>query len=181
MTTDAFDIDAPAAPKTTEPPWTIFWDMHSGGGTKVDPFEKIYIQAPEAEAKVIFYKRFGRNPERVTCTCCGEDYSISEYPTLQEASGYHRNLRYVTRKPTKGQTRSTPRDHRYLEPGEAMPEGFDMELSRFVADKKRPEGLTLREHIQQPDVKIIPASEILPAERVGSVPREGYVWAGDDE
>ena len=36
-------------------PWTRFMDMHSGGGTKEKPFEYIYIQAPEKEAKVIFY------------------------------------------------------------------------------------------------------------------------------
>lgn len=70
--------------------WTLFWDMHSGGGTKEEPYDKIYIEAPAAEARVIFYNRFGHNPERVSCTCCGEDYSIYEEPTLEEASDYHR-------------------------------------------------------------------------------------------
>ena len=74
-----------------ETKWTLFWDMHSGGGTKEEPYEKIYIEAPEEEAKVIFYNRFGHNPERVSCTCCGEDYSIIESETLEQASGYHRN------------------------------------------------------------------------------------------
>jgi hypothetical protein len=64
--------------------------MHSGGGSK-EPQEKIYIQAPEAEACVIFYNRFGHSPHRVTCTCCGKDYSVEESPTLEAASEYHRN------------------------------------------------------------------------------------------
>lgn len=70
--------------------WTKFWDMNSGGGLKESPYGLIYIEAPEQEAKSVFHARFGHNPERVTCTCCGEDYSISEYETLDEATKYHR-------------------------------------------------------------------------------------------
>ena len=51
-----------------ESKWTLFWDMASGGDTKEEPYENIYIEAPEEEAKVIFYNRFGHNPERVSCT-----------------------------------------------------------------------------------------------------------------
>ena len=71
--------------------WTRFMDMHSGGGQKHD-FATIYIEAPKAEAKAVFYARFGTSPDRVTCTCCGEDYSTTESPTLAEASAYDRNL-----------------------------------------------------------------------------------------
>lgn len=70
--------------------WTRFMDMHSGGGTKEEPYEYIYIEAPVSEAKVIFYNRFGHNPERVTCTCCGEDYSIDAEETLEKATEYER-------------------------------------------------------------------------------------------
>lgn len=52
-------------------------DMHSGGGQKLD-FSILYIEAPEDEAIGVFYNRFGRNPHRVTCTCCGPDYSVRE-------------------------------------------------------------------------------------------------------
>lgn len=69
--------------------WTEFWDMSSGGGQK-EEFHYCYIEAPEEEAKVIFYNRFGHSPERVSCTCCGEDYSISQSETLEEATKYHR-------------------------------------------------------------------------------------------
>ena len=57
--------------------WTKFGDMCSGGKDK-EEWQVIYIQAPKKEAKVIFYNRFGHNPENVTCTCCGADYSIRE-------------------------------------------------------------------------------------------------------
>jgi len=75
-------------------PFTLFWDMHSGGYTKEPPFDKIFIEAPEDEAEVIFYNRFGHNPHRVTCTCCGPDYSISEEPTLELATAYHRGCKW---------------------------------------------------------------------------------------
>lgn len=110
--------------------FTSFWDMHSGGGSK-EKFDKIYIEAPEDEAKIIFYNRFGHNPERVSCTCCGEDYSVSEYKTLEEASQYHRKKR----------------------------------------DEKP---MSVAEYILQPTVLVIFDKDILPDERVGEVPAEGY-------
>lgn len=63
--------------------WTRFYDMCSGGGIKESPYEYIYIEAPEEQAKIIFYNKFGHNPERVSCTCCGSDYSISKYSSLE--------------------------------------------------------------------------------------------------
>ena len=101
--------------------WTAFMDMHSGGGTKEGSFERIYIEAPEEEAHVIFYNRFGHSPSRVSCTCCGEDYSTTMYDTLEEA---------------------------------------------MASAGARP---TL----------VIPASDIRAAERVGTVPEQGYVWHDD--
>lgn len=73
--------------------FTRFMDMHSGGGLKEDPLQYIYIEAEEAEAVVIFYNRFGHNPNRVTCTCCGEDYSIDSAETLELASAYDRQCK----------------------------------------------------------------------------------------
>ena len=94
--------------------WTEFMDMHSGGGQKLD-WAYIYIEAPLEEAKVIFYNRFGRNPDRVTCTCCGADYWVHEEDDIRE-----------------------PRE----------------------ADN------------------VIHAADIKPEERAGSLPDEGYIWAG---
>jgi hypothetical protein len=74
--------------------WTQFHDMNSGGGHKED-WGQIFIEAPEEKAKAIFYLRFGHNPDRVSCTCCGSDYSIDEHDSLQQATGYYRNCQYV--------------------------------------------------------------------------------------
>jgi hypothetical protein len=74
--------------------WTTFLDMHSGGDQK-EKWGHIFIEAPEDEAQVIFYNRFGHNPNRVTCTCCGNDYSVDEHPTLEEATEFHRKGRTV--------------------------------------------------------------------------------------
>lgn len=73
--------------------WTHFMDMCSGGDLKESPYEHIYIEAPWTEARVIFYNRFGHSPDRVTCTCCGEDYSLAEKSTLEEVSSYWRKKR----------------------------------------------------------------------------------------
>ena len=70
--------------------WTHFWDMHSGGGLK-EKQQHIFIEASEAKAKVIFYNRFGHNPERVTCTCCGPDYAIDEGRSLEKLTLFHRS------------------------------------------------------------------------------------------
>jgi hypothetical protein len=110
--------------------FVLFWDMHSGGGCKESPYEKIYIEAEsEDEAKTIFYNRFGHSPDRVTCTCCGEDYSVDGHDTLEEAADYHRNNRY-----------------------------------------------SMEEYLAREDVLLIRAEDILPDERVGKVPRQGYCW-----
>lgn len=74
--------------------WTLFWDMHSGGSTKEPPYEKIYIEAPITEANVIFYHRFGRVSEEVDCPCCGDNYSVSESDSLEQATDYHRDCEY---------------------------------------------------------------------------------------
>ena len=63
--------------------------MHSGGGQKLDA-ELIIIEAPEEEAIRISQERFNRHPSHVTCTCCGDDFSISEWATLEEATAYER-------------------------------------------------------------------------------------------
>lgn len=152
--------------------WTQFWDMHSGGGSK-EKWARIYIEAPEEEAVLIFYNRFGHNPKRVSCTCCGDDYSISSHAELAQLTGYHRNLRCVETKrdpKTKLYLNDDP-NVRYLEPGENPPKGYG--ISSFL-----PHGtpLSLDEYCKNPDVLVIPASEITEKERQGEVPQQGYVW-----
>jgi len=67
--------------------WTYFRDSHTGGRIKLSvldsmgkshEIEDIYIEAPKAEASVVFFNRFGINPEQISCTCCGDDYMIDD-------------------------------------------------------------------------------------------------------
>lgn len=157
--------------------WTQFWDMHSGGGQKQE-WSKIYIEAPEEEAKSIFYARFGDNPERVSCTCCGEDYSITEGESLELLTGFHRNLRHVSPlhrddwfNVSLEERVEANRASRYLEPGEEVPDGwfFDKVYQRGVEQ-------TLEEYLVSGDVKVIRAEEIEDHERHTDVPEQGYVW-----
>jgi len=73
--------------------WTKFWDMHSGGGTKLN-WEIIYIEAPEKEAIEIFMDKFGRDPFNVTCDCCGDDYSVSSEETIEAVTAYDRKCEW---------------------------------------------------------------------------------------
>lgn len=131
-------------------PVTTFWDMHSGGGLK-EKWHMIFIEAPQAEAEVIFYNRFGHNPNRVTCTCCGNDYSISEDEDLLQATGYHRGCAY------------------------------DKESQKYVEAENTSDGwhheyVPLNEYLAREDVLLIRRDEIKPEEREGEVPEQGYVW-----
>lgn len=120
--------------------WTTFWDMHSGGSQK-EKWPLIFIEAPKNEAKIIFYSRFGHNPERVTCTCCGDDYSISEENSLEQATGYHR-----------------------------IWSGYIEEANEYG------EYQTLKEFIKGKKAKVIYAKDIKKNEKVGVVPKQGYIW-----
>lgn len=131
--------------------WTRFMDMHSGGSTKEEPYQYIFIEAPEEEAKIIFFNRFGHNPERVTCTCCGDDYSISDAPTLEEATGFDRGCHY------------DKKEERYVERSSE---------DRFSLNKYQ----ALDEYLKRDDILIVRQSEIKPEQRKGEVPRQGYVW-----
>lgn len=153
--------------------WTRFMDMHSGGGTKVyalsdgtfaegsnyrapeggQPKEHIYIEAPADEARVIFFNRFGHNPERVTCTCCGDDYSISEEPTLEQASGYDRGCAF----------------------DEASGLYVEEQATKYAFGRTY---MTVADYMQKSGVLVITADEIKPEERVGTVPAQGFVWVG---
>lgn len=122
--------------------WTHFWDMHSGGGQKLD-WGHIFIEAPEGEARRIFGARFGRDPDNETCDCCGGDYSISESPTLEEATAYHRGCGY------------SDSEKRYVE--QKVGDG----LFGGGYGKYRP----LSEYIKSDECLVIPAADIKSSER----------------
>jgi hypothetical protein len=125
--------------------------MHSGGGQKEKEWAQIYIEAPKSEAVVIFYNRFGHNPKRVSCTCCGSDYSIHESKTLKQVSAFQRGCK--TKKDRSG----------YLE----KPDTRDN-----ICGKYR----TIEQYSKEPDVLIIYAKDIKPSDRKGEVPEQGFVW-----
>lgn len=131
--------------------WTQFMDMHSGGGLK-EKWLHIYIEAAEKEAIVIFYNRFGHNPDRITCTCCGNDYSIHEGETFAEITAFERGCDYDDS--TKG----------YIE---------GPSTKAYAFHKYR----TVEEYSKDESILVITASNIKDSERTGEPPIQGYVWA----
>ena len=132
--------------------WVLFWDMHSGGGSKED-WQHIYIEAnSKEEAKIIFYNRFGHNPDRVSCTCCGQDYSISSAETLEEASAYHRGCHWDDKK------------KKYIEEKTKEKYSFNQDY------------IPLNKYIKDDAGHFIFAKDIKEEEREGDVPEQGFVW-----
>jgi len=134
-------------------PWTHFFDMHSGGGQK-EEWEHIYIQAPEDEAVIIFQNLFGHNPWRVSCSCCGSDYILTESNDLAQLTAYYRECRF---------SRLT---------GEYIEEPNVYEYSPAVKVNYR----TLGQYLNDPDAVFIPHEDIYPEDREGELRRQGYVW-----
>jgi len=154
--------------------WTLFWDMHSGGGLKEKPYDKIYIEASEDEAKIIFYNRFGHNPERVTCTCCGEDYSIDSGESLEGVSGYHRGCDYVYRDPDGNECSRLDG----FTMGVGTTAGYSAGHEERPSSGHRGEGFCgVEEYVKRDSVLIVRADDIEDDEREGDVPDEGYYWA----
>ena len=141
--------------------------MHSGGGTK-EKWERIYIEAPEQEACIIFYNRFGHSPHRVSCTCCGDDYSINS-GQLSQITGYERNCHFVT---TGYVEEPAHIDHRRL-----LKKGNMEEYALRVKEDGRSAYIPLPDFIKNSkDALFIFADDIKPEERIGDVPQQGYVW-----
>jgi hypothetical protein len=137
--------------------WTQFWDMHSGGGTKEPPYDQIYIEAAREEAESIFYAKFGHSPSRVSCTCCGQDYSIDEHETIEDATAYHRGCRW------------DDETNKYVDEPEEEPE--EGEPRRTFNPY-----LTVEEYEEKGDVLFVREDEIGERERYVRVPKSGYVW-----
>lgn len=152
--------------------WTQFWDMHSGGGTKEPPYEFIYIEAPESVASLVFYNRFGHSPDRVSCTCCGEDYSVSEREDLAQLTAYHRGCRYAY----------LDKDGNEVSQDAAWKSGVGI-LTGYVGkyiekpdERYSKELVSLEDYLKQKDVLFIYAKDITEEEKKGSLPLSGYQW-----
>ena len=157
--------------------WTRFMDMHSGGGQK-EPYGRIFIEATEEEAKVVFYNRFGHSPDRVSCTCCGSDYGVSSDESLEQLSAYDRGCRHAYFAPDG---REVP-ERKAWQSGKGLVNGC---VGRYVDEPRADAEMfsfqsycAFDEYLAKPDVLVIRASEIKDSERVGEVPEQGYVWAG---
>lgn len=134
--------------------WVQFMDMASGGGGK-EKYSYIYIEASnEEEAAIIFYNRFGHSPHRVSCTCCGEDYSVSYSETLEEATAYNRGCGWdeTEKKWAEGPGGSAWKEY--------------VPLGEYLISLCNVKG----------GILVIPETEIKPEERKGELPVEGYVW-----
>ena len=156
--------------------WTQFMDMHSGGGAK-EEWKYIYIEAPEKEAVTIFYNRFDHNPYRVTCTCCGDDYSVSEseYETLEEATAYERGCDYAY---FNKDGIEIPQNEAWIR-GTGDEDGcYSKYVERPSKEKYAPKYVPLKEYLKNPKINVIYKENILPKERTGDVPKQGYVWVG---
>lgn len=151
--------------------YTSFMDMHSGGGTKEPPYEYIYINAPEDEAELIFYNRFGHSPSRVTCTCCGDDYSVDENKDLEQATGFQRNCLFAYFRPDGTEC---PESEGFIS-GKGQPKGY---TSRYVERHNSRHGdyIPLSKYLERNDVLVIENADIKDNERQGEVPQEGYIW-----
>jgi hypothetical protein len=132
--------------------WTHIYDMHSGGGTKEPPYEHIYIEAPEDEAISVFYSKFGHNPNRITCTCCGQDYSIYDGESLEQLTGYHRGCAY-----------------------DRLAQEYLEEQSKSHSYNKYK---TLDDYLASSDVLVVSAEDIENEglSRTADVPHEGWTW-----
>lgn len=98
---------------------TVFWDMSSGGGSKLfddkaRPITMIFIHAPEAEARAIFTAKWGRDPDNVTCQCCGPDYSVSEIEPedVRTYTGYSRGQVFTIDRWLVGEIRKKKADYK---------------------------------------------------------------------
>jgi hypothetical protein len=116
--------------------WTEFLDMHSGGDQKLE-WAHVFIEAPEAEAVAIFKRRFLRDPNNVSCDCCGEDFAIYEGESLKEMSRYSRGCSYDNGE----DARDTSMDYSYREmlrkDHKKMPEKIQ-KLWAMAKDKSSP-------------------------------------------
>ncbi len=166
--------------------YTQFMDMHSGGGQKLK-WKYIYIEASLKEAKIIFQNKFKRNPERVTCTCCGGDYSISESKDLEQASAYERRCKYQH---FDKEGNEIDKDKAWISGkgfvNECYAKYIEKEDREEIDDmkKKYPDSdweeykkyIPLKDYKKKKDILVI-TKKIIKAEwRKGELKEEGYVW-----
>ncbi len=148
--------------------WTTFMDMHSGGRLKAS-HQWIVIEAPQALAELVFYNRFGHNPNRITCTCCGEDYSVSEHENSRDGIRYHWRWGSIYGK--RARKHSDVRVAALQAMAEQNDSPQEAENARIAIRRQKRALQWTRQN-----VLFIKHEDIQPHEKVGSVPVEGWVW-----
>lgn len=83
---ESFDLDDSLYVKE---PWTMFWDLHTGGETKIEPYNHIFVNLDEKTAIQWFKHITGRDPFTNSCRCCGNDYAVDGFESLDDAARYH--------------------------------------------------------------------------------------------
>lgn len=74
--------------------WTLFSDAYAEGFLKFKHYEFIIVEGKVEEALSMFIDMTNVDPKKVTCTCCGQHYSIREYDSVFQATAFERGCRY---------------------------------------------------------------------------------------
>lgn len=71
--------------------YTLFYDLSSGGYQK-EGFQKLAVNLSMDKAEKWFEETYGHDPYRMTCDCCGPDYSVYEFDSLEELRNHYNNV-----------------------------------------------------------------------------------------
>jgi len=74
--------------------WTLFADAYADGKLKFKSFEWIIVEGKEKDALALFMDITNVDPKKVTCTCCGQHYSIREHDSVFQATAFERGCRF---------------------------------------------------------------------------------------
>jgi hypothetical protein len=93
-TAERFDVSNLDMEDLDSGTWTIFEDAFADGKIKFKNFELIIVQASQEEAIPLFMKITNVDPKKVTCKCCGQHFSIREYDSVFQATGFLRGCKF---------------------------------------------------------------------------------------
>lgn len=79
-------------------PWREFTDILTGGEPKTC-FRYVFVEGDDAVAR--FESEFEHDPAQESCECSVEDFPVSTFATLEEATAYLLDCRYADRRETR--------------------------------------------------------------------------------
>ncbi len=118
--------------------WTRFHDLEVGN-TRVSQYQDIYIEADYSDSVRWLKENLNINAEH-RCRNCGPDYQITQYDTLEQATGQARGCAHAY----------SGNRIQFFESGQPVPEEWT--VLRWSSDY-----LSLSEYRQRPDVLIVQA------------------------